>query len=76
VMLFFFLNAYYVSPLYRMLSDLKNYRDTGKKYNTEFDGDDQLAELNAGISDITSENQQLRKRLNAMRQNLTQQNKQ
>lgn len=76
VMLFFFLNAYYVSPLYGMLSGLKSYRDMGKKYNLEFDGDDQLSELNAGITDITSENQQLRKRLNAMRQNLTQQNRQ
>jgi hypothetical protein len=76
VMLFFFLNAYYVSPLYKMLTNLKNYRDMGKKYNLEFDGDDQLSELNAGITDITSENQQLRKRLNAIRQNLTQQNKQ
>ena len=76
VMLFFFLNAYYVSPLYKMLTNLKNYRDMGKKYNLEFDGDDQLSELNAGITDITSENQQLRKRLNAIRQNLNQQNKQ
>ena len=76
VMLFFFLNAYYVSPLYRMLGGLKNYRDMGKRYNIEFDGDDQLSELNAGITDVTSENQQLRKRLNAIRQNLTQQNKQ
>lgn len=76
LMLFFFLNAYYVSPLYKMLTNLKNYRDMGKKYNLEFDGDDQLSELNSGITDITSENQQLRKRLNAIRQNLTQQNKQ
>ncbi len=75
VMLFFFLNAYYVSPLYKMLTNLKNYRDMGKKYNVEFEGDDQLAELNTGITDVTSENQQLRKRLNAMRQNLTQLNK-
>ena len=76
VMLFFFMNAYYVTPLYGMLSGLKSYRDMGKKYNLEFDGDDQLSELNAGITDITSENQHLRKRLNAMRQNLTQQNRQ
>ncbi len=76
VMLFFFLNAYYVSPLYRMLGALKNYRDMGKRYSVEFDGDDQLSELNTGITDVASENQQLRKRLNAMRQNLTQQNKQ
>ena len=74
VMLFFFLNAYYVTPLYRMLGGLKNYRDMGKRYNMEFDGDDQLSELNSGISDLASENQQLRKRLNAMRQNLNQQN--
>ena len=74
VMLFFFLNAYYVTPLYRMLGGLKNYRDMGKRYNMEFDGDDQLSELNSDISDLASENQQLRKRLNAIRQNLNQQN--
>jgi len=76
VMLFFFLNAYYVSPLYRMLGGLKNYRDMGKRYSVEFDGDDQLSELNSGITDVADENQQLRKRLNAIRQNLTQQNRQ
>ena len=59
-----------------MLGGLKNYRDMGKRYSVEFDGDDQLSELNSGITDVADENQQLRKRLNAIRQNLTQQNRQ
>ena len=50
-----------------MLDSLKNYKSYNKKYTYSFDGDDQLAELNAGITDLANENQQLRKRLTALR---------
>lgn len=67
VMLLFFILAFYVNPVYRMLDALKNYKTYNKKYAYTFDGDDQLSELNAGITDLTNENQQLRKRLTAMK---------
>ena len=67
VLLLFFILVYYVNPVYKMLAHLKDYRAFGKKYTYNFEGDDQLSELNAGISDLAGENQQLRKRLTALR---------
>ena len=67
LMLLFFILAYYVNPIYKMLSGLNNYRSYNKKYSYTFEGDDQLAELNEGISELTNENQQLRKRVSDLR---------
>ena len=67
VMLLFFVLAYYVNPLYKMLDGLKAYRLSDKKYTVRFDGDDQLSELNDGISEIAGENQQLRRRIKELR---------
>ncbi len=68
LMLLFFILAYYIHPIYGMLDHLNGYRSYNRKYNFTFDGDDQLSELNSGISELTGENQQLRKRLSALRQ--------
>ncbi|MBQ7194889.1 MAG: hypothetical protein IJS07_04585 [Bacteroidales bacterium] len=67
LMFLFFLLAYYVSPIYKMLSNLSNYMTIGKKYAYTFDGDDQLSELNRDITELANDNQQLRKRLNLKR---------
>ena len=67
LMLLFFILAYYVNPIYKMLSGLNNYRSYNKKYSYTFEGDDQLAELNEGISELTNENHQLRKRVSDLR---------
>ena len=67
IMLLVFLLSYYVKPIYRMLDALKNYRSLGKRYNVTFDGDDQLSELNEGITDLVGENLQLRDRIRSMR---------
>ena len=63
VMLLLFMLAFYVNPLYKMLDALDGYRTYGKRYTYTFDGDDQLLKLNEGISEVTAENLQLRKRL-------------
>ena len=63
LMLMFFILSYYVNPIYKMVEGLNNYRSYNKRYNYTFDGDDQLTELNEGISELASENLQLRKRL-------------
>ena len=63
VMLLFFLLAFYVDPLYKMLEGLDAYRSQDKKYNVKFDGDDQLARLNEGIAELANENRQLRSRI-------------
>lgn len=69
-MLLFFLLAYYVNPIYKMLSGLNDYRSFNKKYSYTFEGDDELVELNDGITELTGENQQLRKRVSDMRATL------
>lgn len=63
LMLLFYVLAYYVNPLYKMLDSLNAYLDVDKRYNYEFDGDDQLAELNRCITEITAENQLQRRRI-------------
>ena len=67
LMLLFFILVYYVNPIYRMLAGLNNYRSFNKKYSYSFEGDDQLAELNDGITELTGENQMLRKRVANLR---------
>lgn len=67
LMLLFFLLVFYVNPIYRMLSGLNNYRSYNKKYSYSFEGDDQLVELNDGITELTCENQMLRKRVANLR---------
>ena len=67
LMLLFFVLAFYVNPLYRMLEGMRAYRSADKKYTVRFDGDDELAELNEGIGEITGENQQLRRRIKALK---------
>ena len=70
LMLLFFLLVYYVNPLYKMLDGLNNYRSFNKKYTYSFEGDDQLSELNDGITELVSENQQLRRRVTDLRNKL------
>ena len=67
IMLLVFLLSYYVKPVYRMLDGLKNYRSFNKRYNVVFDGDDQLSELNEGITDVLNEDFLLRERIRSMR---------
>jgi methyl-accepting chemotaxis protein len=63
LMLLFFLLALYVNPLYRMLDGLNAYRSQDKKYTVKFDGDDELVQLNEGISELVNENRQFRSRI-------------
>ena len=67
LMLMFFVLSYYVNPLRKMLAGLSAYRSTDKKYTVRFEGDDELVELNEGISEIAGENQQLRRRIKEIR---------
>ena len=67
MLLLFFLQSFYVKPIYKMLAVLGAYRLFNRKYNYDFDGDDQLRELNGSIRDLCTENQLLRQRISAMR---------
>jgi hypothetical protein len=63
LMLAVFMLIYYVNPIYKMLDSLDTCRTYGKKYNYVFEGDDQLTELNAGITEICDENRLLKRRI-------------
>ena len=62
LLLLFFILVYYVRPLDKMLVALDSYKRFAHPYNIHFEGDDQLQELNAGISELTTENSILKKK--------------
>ena len=68
LLLMFFIISYYVNPLNRMLRGLDDYRAMGRRYGYAFEGDDQLAELNEGITEVTEENRQLRRRIKLLKE--------
>ena len=66
-LLMYFIMVYYVNPLYKMSNGIDNYRAIGKKYGYVFDGDDQLANINSGITEIIEENIELKGRVKMLR---------
>ncbi len=70
MLLLFFTLVNYVRPIYRMAEGINAYRTSGRTYNFVFDGDDQLAEINSGVTEIIEENLELKTRIKALRENL------
>ena len=68
LLLMFFITVYYVNPLNRMLAGLDEYRSIGRRYTYSFEGDDQLSELNEGITELAEENRQLRRRVKLLKE--------
>lgn len=68
MLLFYFIMVYYVNPIYKIAEGVRNYRLSGRRHNYEFDGDDQLAEINAGVGELTEENIELKKRIKILRE--------
>ena len=68
MLLMFYMMSYYVNPLYRMSDGVDNYRAFGKRHTYSFDGDDQLANINTGLSELIDENVELKRRVNALRE--------
>ena len=68
LLLMFFITSFYVNPLNKMLEGLDDYRSMGRRYSYSFDGDDQLAELNEGITELTEENRQYRRRIKLLKE--------
>ena len=67
-LLLYFMMVNYVNPIYRISSGIDAYKATGRIYNYHFDGDDQLANINAGVADLTEENHELKRRIKALRE--------
>lgn len=70
MLLLFFTLVNYVRPICRMAEGINAYRSSGRRYNFVFDGDDQLAEINSGVTEIIEENLELKTRIKALRENL------
>ena len=67
-LLLYFIMVNYVNPIYRISAGIDAYKATGRIYNYHFDGDDQLANINAGVADLTEENHELKRRIKALRE--------
>lgn len=67
-LLLYFTIANYVHPIYRISDGIDAYRKTGRRHVYTFDGDDQLANINEGVTDIIEENLELKKRVKALKE--------
>jgi sensor histidine kinase YesM len=68
LLLFYFTMANYVNPIYKMSAGVDNYRLSGRRYSYEFDGEDQLGNINSGLSELIEENQELKRRIKTLRE--------
>lgn len=68
ILLLYFTMAYYVNPIYRISDGIDNYRHSSRRHVYTFDGDDQLANINAGVAELVDENIELRRRVKALRE--------
>ena len=66
-LLMFYIQSYYVKPIYRMLSNLRDYLGYRRRYTYTFDGNDQLNDLNTSLTELTEENRSLRKRISDLK---------
>lgn len=68
ILLFYFTLSNYVIPIYRISAGVDNYRLSGRKHGYTFDGEDQLANINTGVSELIEENIELKRRIKNMRE--------
>lgn len=67
LLLLYFTMAYYVKPIYRIADGINSYRLSGRRHVYVFDGDDQLAEINTGVTELIEENIESKQRIKALR---------
>lgn len=67
VLLFYFIMVYYVKPIYRMSDGIDAYRLSGRRHLYEFDGDDQLVNINNGLVEVMDENVEMKRRVKHLR---------
>lgn len=72
ILLLYFFLSYFVDPIRRMNDGMTAYKATGKRYVHDFDGDDELAELNGSLMEVTEENVDLKRRLKLLRTRMEQ----
>ena len=67
-LLLYFTLANYVGPIYKISEGIDAYRQSSRRHAYTMDGDDQLANINTGVSELIEENLQLKHRLKALRE--------
>lgn len=67
ILLLYFTMAYYVNPIYKISAGIDNYRISSRRYSYTFDGDDQLANISNGVSELVEENLELKRRVKSLR---------
>lgn len=67
-LLLYFAMAYYVRPIRRISDGIDNYRRTGRRHGYVFDGDDQIANINDGVTELIEENLELKRRVKALKE--------
>lgn len=68
MLLLYFTISNYVNPIYRIADGLNAYKASGKRYGYMMDGDDHLADINAGVSEIIEENIELKHRVKNLKE--------
>ena len=68
ILLFYYTLVYYVKPICRISDGLDSYRNLSRRYGYTFEGDDQLSNINVGITEIIEENIELRRRIKSLRE--------
>lgn len=68
LLLFYFTMSNYVRPIYKISAGIDNYRLSGRQHGYVFDGEDQLANINTGVSELIEENIELKRRVKALRE--------
>lgn len=66
-LLFYFTMVNYIRPIYRISDGIDNYRKNGRKHGYTFDGDDQLSNINEGVTELIEENLELKRRVKALK---------
>jgi len=67
-LLMYFTLADYVRPIYRISDGIDNYRKNGRRHGYTFDGDDQLSNINVGVTELIEENLELKNRVKALKE--------
>ena len=68
ILLLYFLMVDYVRPIYKVSEGIDNYRALGRRHGYTFDGDDQLANINSGVTELIEENIELKRRVKNLRE--------
>lgn len=68
MLLLYFTLSNYVNPMYRIAEGLNSYKTKGKRYGYMMEGEDHLAEINAGITEIIEENIELKQRVKNLKE--------